>query len=86
LYLTGLSDLSQADLNQLKEYSGFTDIEFNPKRSFNCQARSCALAATLLRLGLFDQALSRRESYMEIVWGDSGPIHESGPTRQPELF
>lgn len=30
-------------LTRLYVYAGFTDIEFNPKRSINCQARSCAL-------------------------------------------
>src|SRR5713226_8858626 len=30
----------------LKQYAGFTDIEFNPYRSINCQARSCALFVT----------------------------------------
>ena len=28
---------------QLEDFDGFTDIEFNPAKSFNCQARSCAL-------------------------------------------
>ena len=28
---------------QLQDFDGFTDIEFNPARSFNCQARTCAL-------------------------------------------
>ena len=31
----------------LEEYRGFTDIAYNPKRSFNCQARSCALFVAL---------------------------------------
>jgi hypothetical protein len=30
-------------LVRLNRYAGFTDIEFNPERSVNCQARSCAL-------------------------------------------
>jgi hypothetical protein len=30
-------------------YAGFTDIEFNPAKSINCQARSCALFVTLMR-------------------------------------
>lgn len=29
--------------NRLEGYDGFTDIEFNPKKSLNTQARSCAL-------------------------------------------
>lgn len=31
------------------EYAGFTDIEFNPAKSVNCQAKSCALFVVLMR-------------------------------------
>ena len=31
-------------LEQLDQYDCFTDIEFNPKKSLACQARSAALA------------------------------------------
>ena len=34
--------------NQLLEYEGFTDIAFNPKKSFNCQAYSAALFISLI--------------------------------------
>ncbi len=34
-------------LDQLVEYDCFTDIEFNPKKSFACQARSAALARSI---------------------------------------
>jgi hypothetical protein len=30
-------------------YAGFTDIEFNPAKSINCQAKSCALFVVLMR-------------------------------------
>ena len=28
---------------KITQYDAFTDIEFNPRKSFNCQARACAL-------------------------------------------
>ena len=31
-------------LKRLHAYKGFTDIEFNPQKSVNCQARACAAA------------------------------------------
>lgn len=34
-------------VDKMGPYCGFTDIEFNPERSVNCQARSCATAVTL---------------------------------------
>lgn len=46
LYLRALRqhpDLAE----RLLDYAGFTDIEFNPKRSINCQARSAALYVSL---------------------------------------
>jgi hypothetical protein len=41
-------------LVRLNRYAGFTDIEFNPERSVNCQARSCALFVSLMTKGLLD--------------------------------
>ena len=41
---------------KLYAYSGFTDIEFNPYRSINCQARSCALFLSLMKRNLLDEA------------------------------
>jgi len=32
---------------QILGYRGFTDIEFNPRRSINCQARACAIASAM---------------------------------------
>lgn len=39
------------------EYAGFTDIEFNPAKSVNCQAKSCALFVTLMREEKLNQYL-----------------------------
>jgi len=44
-------------LTQLKAYAGFTDIEFNPARSINCQARSCALFVAMMGRGILGDAL-----------------------------
>lgn len=42
LYLNAL--IQNEDIsNQLLKYEAFTDIEFNPKKSYNCQAYSAAL-------------------------------------------
>lgn len=47
LYLTALAE--HPDLaGQLSQYEAFTDIEFNPEKSLNCQARSAALYVSLL--------------------------------------
>lgn len=52
---------------QLLEYSAFTDIEFNPERSINCQAYSVALYVSLHKRNLLDEATSSREAFLRTV-------------------
>ena len=57
LYMTALNqdeELSSA----IMEYDAFTDIEFNPKKSLNCQARSAAIFVSLAKQGLLTEALA----------------------------
>ena len=39
-------------ISQIIQYDTFTDIEFNPKKSFNCQARSVAIFVSLYKANL----------------------------------
>lgn len=55
-------------VEKLIRYDVFTDIEFNPKRSINCQARSCAILTSLIRQDLVEKALSSKESFIETVY------------------
>ena len=57
-----LADLSTA-------FDGFTDIEFNPERSINCQARSVALYQALLKTGQLEGALSSPENFRALYAG-----------------
>ncbi len=54
-------------LERLHTYAGFTDIEFNPYRSINCQARSIALFITLQRRQLLDEAVSSPKVFRELL-------------------
>lgn len=49
------------------KYAGFTDIEFNPERSINCQARSCALLVTLLKNDWIDEAVSSPGAFINLL-------------------
>ena len=40
---------------ELLKYNAFTDIEFNPKKSINCQAKAAALFVALSRQGKIEQ-------------------------------
>ncbi|WDI87845.1 hypothetical protein JH281_21595 (plasmid) [Xanthomonas campestris pv. campestris] len=48
-------------------YAGFTDIEFNPNKSINCQAKSCALFVSLMRLGELDEAIATSGSFIAMM-------------------
>jgi Family of unknown function (DUF6977) len=55
-------------LKKLFKYEGFTDIEFNPNKSINCQARTCAIIVSLLKKNLYDEAMSSKERFIEIIY------------------
>ncbi|SUD31808.1 Uncharacterised protein [Pseudomonas fluorescens] len=66
LYLNILT--KQPDLaNQLTAIGGFTDIEFNPKKSINCQAYSAALFVALTRRKLLAEALASRDAFIAVI-------------------
>jgi hypothetical protein len=54
-------------LKRLRTYSGFTDIEFNPSKSINCQARSCALFVSLMDMEILDEAVHSPKEFMTLI-------------------
>ena len=54
-------------LQRLFRYQGFTDIEFNPSRSINCQARSCALFVALMWRKQLDRSVSSRSGFLQLL-------------------
>ena len=67
LYINALSQNPDI-VNYMVEYDAFTDIEFNPQKSVNCQARSAAVFTSLYKTGLIEIALKSRESFKTIVY------------------
>ncbi|MCT7618375.1 hypothetical protein PJV97_09625 [Aliarcobacter butzleri] len=55
-------------LKKLYKYQAFTDIEFNPVKSINCQARTCAIIVSLLKRDLYDEAMSSKKRFIEIIY------------------
>lgn len=55
IYVNAVVEKSAYDL-ELSEYQWFTDIEFNPKKSINCQARALAIYKLL-----------KQEDYFEVL-------------------
>lgn len=52
---------------KLYAYGGFTDIEFNPQRSINCQARSIALFLSLMKRGQLDEAVRSPVDFIRVL-------------------
>jgi len=68
IYIKALYPNIEEMKGNLTKYNAFTDIEFNPKKSINCQARTCAILVSLINLDLVDEALSNPDSFISIVY------------------
>jgi len=68
LYINTLYTNYPEIINILINYDNFTDIEFNPKRSINCQARTCAILVSLVNLNLLDKAMKSKDDFISIVY------------------
>src|ERR1035438_5378865 len=72
---------------KLYAYGGFTDVEFNPHRSINCQARSCALFLSLMRRDLLDKAVESPHAFISLLREfDYKPQLRAEHGGQPPLF
>lgn len=59
-----LESITDAELNQILKYQWFTDIEFNPFGSINCQARSVALLKIII-LNNFQDVLKNNDTWIK---------------------
>ena len=53
-------------VEQVMMFDAFTDIEHNPERSINCQARTVAKVVGLARAGLLEDALQSPQAFLEL--------------------
>jgi hypothetical protein len=69
---------------ELLQYGGFSDIEFNPARSINCQARSVALFLSLMQRGDLGEAVKSPSGFLRVIrnseYRPSLKIQRSGST------
>ncbi len=56
---------------ELLDYDSFTDIEFNPKKSINCQAIAVSIYVGLVKSKLLEDALTSPDMFKEIVYKNS---------------
>lgn len=69
IYLNALS--LNSNLKQtILEYDAFTDIEFNPQKSINCQAYSAALFIALSKRNLLkDGLIPKKNEFLDVISG-----------------
>lgn len=67
LYINALNN-NKTLASKILKYDAFTDIEFNPSKSFNCQAEACSIYVSLIKRNLLDEALISPERFLEIVY------------------
>lgn len=86
LYISAIYP-SWKQFSALKVYAGYTDIEFNPYRSINCQARSCALFVTLVAKNLLEKAMAEPFGFVELLSSYGyRPDLAIAPSDEPSLF
>ena len=64
LYINALNVNPQYH-EELSQYEAFTDIEFNPEKSINCQANSIAMFLSIKKKGLLDQ-IKNQDSFLRL--------------------
>jgi len=75
IYLNALDQ--EAELREaVMDYSVFSDIEFNPQKSINCQAQSVARYVAIRNRNLSDQALTDKDLFIS--------LYGSTPIAQPQ--
>lgn len=73
IYINALNQHKELH-NEILNYNGFSDIEFNPKKSINCQARSVATFVSLKKQNLLQYALKTVEDFKILVYGENDII------------
>ncbi len=68
IYIKALYPHKEFIKENLLKYDAFSDIEFNPKKSINCQARTCAILVSLINLELLDDAMESPSKFNKIVY------------------
>lgn len=70
LYVTAVHQSLHAEpeaKEQLSHFDAFSDIEYNPQRALNCQARACALYVALSTNHLLPQATETPQSFLKTL-------------------
>lgn len=76
LYINALS-LNKDLAEEVSRYNSFTDIEFNPKKSINCQAEAVALYLSLKNRNQLEESLKSITSFKKYAYPEYINTNES---------
>lgn len=69
IYISALNDNKNLSSEIIDSgYTAFTDIEFNPKKSFNCQARTVAIFVLLSKRKILDKCIGDYQAFCQTVY------------------
>ena len=85
IYLNALATNKKL-ASEVLTYQAFSDIEFNPKKSINCQAYSVALFVALTKKEMIDKALSSPAVFKEMMKNSVINNSHEDQLMQPELM
>ena len=85
IYITALMQHEYL-ADEVKAYSAFTDIAFNPGKSINCQARAVALFVALSKTELLNKVMEDVDSFADIVYSKEHSVKTAEKFTQLTLF
>lgn len=71
---------------ETSKYQAFTDIEFNPQRSINCQAYSVALYIALAKREILEHAISSPQDFLKCISSVAVSNAHKNTLQQGSLF
>ncbi len=77
IYISAMIQHSETS-SIVSDYDIFTDIEFNEKKSINCQARSCAIYSYMLKTNTVDYYMSSKDRFVELYKYHKKPLNSGG--------
>ena len=69
-------------VESIVNFDGFTDIEFNPEKSINCQAHAVALYVSLVKNGVLEKAMKSPQDFLELCTQHYNQQRRQTPVQQ----
>lgn len=85
IYIKALID-NEDKYHDVINYTAFTDIEFNPGKSINCQAYAVALYVSLKSRGHLKDAMKDKYSFLDCIQNFNLINSRKNTLKQPTLF